>query len=623
MQSRTLIVLAAAIAAAGTLVAGQTPTPTSPPLATSTTAFLRASEIRPGMVGVGRTVFAGENIEEFKVHIIGVLQNVIGPGRDLILAKLEGGPLATTGVIAGMSGSPVFVDGKLIGAVSYALGSFPKEPFAGITPIEEMTAAVNTTAPRAIARDLTLQWPATSTEVFATLHRLAERAISPLRTMPREADVFGPAGLADLVPSLRPIRAAMVMSGFEPSIDAELRQALSAPPSNTGSARAAAGARALAAAEPLRPGDAVGVTLVRGDLEMGATGTVTYVDGPRVYAFGHPFLNLGPIEFPMTQARVHVVLPSLDSSMKIATMGPVIGTMSQDRATAIGGTLGAGPREIPVKVRLTSAHAPERTFSFRVLHDQLLTPLFTYVAVLNSLASYERQTGTLSIASSGSISFGSAGQVAIDDFFAGDGALTMSVASAIAPVGVAANNEFRALLPEAVDLHFSVSEQQESSTIERVWLDTTRPKFGATHTLQVLLRNYRGGTETVSVPVRMPQQASGPLTLLVSDAPTLALLEKNEVKRSTPTTVAEMLDNLNSTRHNNRVYVRLISSAPGAVVGGQTLPALPSSVRSVLDTDASVTSSTLSRNVVGSWEHRLDRAVKGSRELSISLTSSN
>jgi hypothetical protein len=620
MQYRATLSLAglAAILAVGTLVA-------APPQ--SSTAFLSASELRPGMVGIGRTVFAGEQIEEFRVHILGVLHNIIGPGRDLILAKLEGGPLAATGVISGMSGSPVFVDGKLIGAVSYSLGSFPKEPFAGITPIEEMTAAVNASGPRVNARDLTLSWPAEPAQVFATLHRLAERVAAPLRTLPREADVFGPAALADLVPSLRPIGAAMVMSGFEPSIDAELRQALAGGShaeiaENAGGSFGEPSQRALRPPrELLRPGDPVGVTLIRGDLEMGATGTVTHVDGPRVYAFGHPFLNLGPTEFAMTQAHVYAVLPSLDSSLKIATMGPVIGTMSQDRTTAIGGTLGPGPREVDMQVTLESEHTPARKFSFKVLHDQLLTPLFSYVAALNALASYERQTGVLSIATNGSISFGEAGRVAIDDFFTGENALSLAAASTTAPIGIAATNEFRAMLPEAVDLRFTVSERRESTTIERVWLDTTRPKFGATHTLQVLLRNYRGTTETVSLPVTMPEQATGALTLLVSDGPTLATLETNQVKRGTPTNVPELLDHLNATRRNNRLYVRLLAAAPGAMVGGHTLPALPSSVRSVLDADTSVASQPLSRSIVGAWEQRLDRLVKGSREITITLSS--
>ncbi len=610
MQSRSTLSLAAAVLAVGTLAAAPR----------DATLFLPTADIRPGMVGVGRTVFAGESIEEFKVNILGVLHNIIGPSRDLILAKLEGGPLATTGVIAGMSGSPVFVDGKLIGAVSYSLGSFPKEPFAGITPIEEMTSAVNASGPRTNARDLTLTWPAASTEVFSTLRRLAERSLSPLKTMPREADVLGPAGLADLVPALRPIAAAMVMSGFDPGVAGELRQALSVSGVENAARPTAIGAKP--ADEALRPGDPVGVTLIRGDLEMGATGTVTYVDGSRVYAFGHPFLNLGPTEFAMTQAHVYAVLPSLDSSLKIATMGPVIGTMSQDRSTGIGGTLGPGPREIAVGITLSSEHAADRHFSFHVLHDQLLTPLFSYVAVLNALTSYERQTGPLSIGASGTVSFGAAGKVSIDDFFAGDNALPLAAAATVAPVGVAATNEFRAMLPDSIDLHFTVAERQESTTIERVWLDTTRPRFGATHTLQVLLRNYRGASETVSLPITMPEQVSGPLTLLVSDAPTLAALEKNEVKPGTPSNVPELLAQMNATRRNNRLYVRLLTATPGAVVSGHTLPALPSSVRSVLDADKSVASAPLSRSIVGTWEQRLDRVVKGSREITITLTSS-
>jgi hypothetical protein len=295
--------------------------------------------------------------------------------------------------------------------------------------------------------------------------------------------------------------------------------------------------------------------------------------------------------------------------LKIATMGPVIGTMQQDRSTGIGGTLGPGPREVAVTVTLSSQHAPERKFNFRVLHDQLLTPLFSYVSVLNSLASYERQTGVLSIAAQGSISFGKDGHVNIDDFFSGDGSPTQAAAASTAPVGIAAGNEFRAILPESIDLHFTVVEQQESSTIERVWLDTTKPRFGQTHTLQILLQNFRGTTETISLPITMPEQAAGPLTLMVADGPTLTALEKSDVKPGKPTNVPELMASMNATRRNNRVYVRLLTSTPGAVVGGHTLPSLPSSVRSVLDADKSGGSVPLSRSIVGAWEQRLNRTI--------------
>jgi len=578
--------------------------------------FFPIDDVRPGMVGIGRTVFAGEAIEEFRANVIGVLRNVLGPRRDLILAKLEGGPLATTGVIAGMSGSPVYIDGRLVGAVSYAIGSFPREPFAGITPIADMTSAIDGQSGRTSA-DLALKWPAEPAEVFTTLGRLTQRALAPLGPSIPGLRIEGPSSLADLAPRLRPIGAAMVLSGFDPSVDRELRQALSV---TTGDAQGPRPPRS----EPvtaLRPGDPVGMSLIHGDLEMGPTGTVTYVDATRIYAFGHPFLNLGPTAYPMTRAHVYAVLPSLDSSMKIATLGPVIGTMSQDRSTAVGGTLGAMPRELEVNVTLASDRVAERRFQFYVLHDQVLTPLFSYVSILNSLIAYERQAGPMSISATGSVSFGSNGSVQIDDVFTGDTAPSAAAAAIVAPVGAAFANEFREALPEKLDIRLRVSERQESSTIERAWLDTTKPKFGATYTLQVLLRDFRGATETVSLPVTMPSHATGPVTLLVGDASTLATLEQRELKPGKPSTWPALLAQLNSTRRNNRLYVRLISSSAGTVVGGETLPALPPSVRSILDEDKTVTSASVSRTVVGAWERRLERAVRGSRELTFTLTS--
>jgi hypothetical protein len=578
--------------------------------------FFPIERVAPGMVGVGRTVFAGDTPEEFKAHVLGVLHNVIGPRRDLILARLEGGPLASTGVIQGMSGSPVYFDGRLAGAVSYALGSFPREPYAGITPIAEMIGAVDRPAPRA-PTGARPEWPASPEEVFAFLGRLADRTAAAVRPGSPDLRIDGPAALADLAPRLRPIGAAMVLGGFDPSLDRELRSALSLEPAGR---QAGAGGGATGAAGSLRPGDPIGMSLIRGDLEMGATGTVTYVDGLRVYAFGHPFLNLGTTAFPMTRSRVYGVLPSLDSSFKIATLGPIIGTVSQDRSTGIGGTLGAGPRELEMTVALTSDRASPQKFTFHVVHDQMLTPLFSYVAVLNSLVSYERQTGTMSIAARATVSFGTAGTVTVDDLFAGDAAIAAAAAAITAPVGAAAANEFRTVLPERVDVDLRAVEAQQSATIERAWLDTTKPRFGATHLLQVQVRTYRGGTETVSLPVTMPTHAAGPLTLLVSDAATLGTLEQRELRPAKPASWTGLLDQLNTLRRNNRLYVRLITGSGGAVVGGDTLPGLPPSVRSVLGADATAASAAISRSVVGAWDRRLDFAVRGSRELTITLT---
>ncbi len=572
------------------------------------------------MTGVGRTVFAGDRVEDFRVNILGVVKNVMGPKRDLIVARLEGGPLGETGVIAGMSGSPVYVNDKLIGAVSYALGSFPKEPIAGITPIAEMIDAVDGGGPRPTRAGLDVRWPPTPDEVYAAIGRLVDRVTAPLSSAgpggtPLSASSLGGlGGLGAIAAGLRPIGAAMVLGGFDPAVGTPLARALDARVEDHVPQGAAAPVSA-----PLQPGDAIGVSLVHGDFDVGATGTVTAVDGAHVYAFGHPFLELGPTAFPMTRATVLGILPSLDSSLKIATLGPVVGAITQDRATAIGGTLGPAPKELAVTLTLSSDRGPDRRFTFFVVRDPILTPLFTFMTVLNALTAYERQVGVLSIDVTGTASFGPDGQVAIDDSFSGDTALSNVATAAAMPLAVVANNEFRSAQPETLDLHLRTSEHQDSATIERAWLDTTMPHPGATVGVQVLLRHYRGDTETISIPVTLPTGASGPLTLLVSDAATLTALEQHEVDPARPNTFADTLAQLNNARRNNRLYVRLLTSSAGSVIDGRALPTLPSSIQSVLEADKSVSTTPLSRAVVGAWERRFDRVVKGSREIPVTL----
>lgn len=584
------------------------------------TSFMPVSEVKAGMVGVGRTVFAGDNLEEFRANILGVLKNTVAPGRDLILARLEGGPLATTGVIAGMSGSPVYINNRLVGAVSYSLGSFAREPIAGITPIAEMIASVNGSGPRATVGEFDLEWPATPENIFASLGKVVTRASFPLRSPLAASDIIGAASLADWAPRLRPIGAAMVASGLAPDLESYLRQAL---PSDATLTRTEPGDRATAQAvpdtRPLRPGEAVGVSLMRGDLEMGATGTVTHVDGAQVYAFGHSFLNLGPASVPMTRAQVLTVIPSLDNSIKIAAMGPVIGRVTQDRSTAVGGVLGRGPDELAVSLTLESPGIPVRRLHFNVSHDQSLTPLFAYVAILNSLITYHRQTGSMTITANGTVTYDGLGTLEIDDAFSGDLATTSAAASAMTPIGTLAGNSFRPVLPKALDLTLRVSEIQEYSTIERIWLDTTRPTFGGTHTLHIGLRHYRGGTEVISMPIAMPAHATGPVTIVVADGPTLAALEQKELRPAAPLSLEGLFARLRESRSANRLYVRLLTASGGTAIAGESQPALPPSVLAALDADTSVSSSAITRAVAGSWDRRLAKVVRGSRELTIRL----
>ncbi len=582
------------------------------------TTVMPLDEIRPGMVGVGRTVYAGHELEDFQVTVLGVMRNVVGPRRSLILARLDGGPLAETGVIQGMSGSPVYVDGRLIGAVSYSIGSFPKEPIAGITPIEEMIADVENRAPRQARTTPSLTWPATPAQVFAALGDIVERAAAPIGPLGSGVQWTGPASLTDLAPRLRPIGAALTLKGFEPTVANRLEQAFDSRAGAPTPAEAA-----VPAATPLRPGDPVGMALVRGDFEMGATGTVTHVEGTRVYAFGHPFLNLGPTQLAMTEAHVVTVLPSLSSSMKLASLGDVIGTVTQDRATVVGGTLGDGPRELRVRMTLRSPAAEPQQFDFFVANDPMLTPLFTYAAMTNALAAWERQNGAMSLSVDATVSFGDDGVVEVDDMFSGTGALSAAASAAVTPLGTLLDNTFRTVTAESLEVDIETAEVETYTTIERAWLDTVHPEPGGTYTVHVQLRDYRGGSRTIGIPVVMPVHVEGPVRLLVSDGTTLQSLERNEIAPATPTSWSDLLDDVRRARRSNRVYVRLIAPAPGAVVGGKVLPALPPSIGAAVTADPTTSTSPVSNAIVGAWEERLDRMVRGSHELTITLESAH
>ena len=587
------------------------------------TPLMPVDEIKPGMIGIGRTVFEGSDLQEFKAHILGVLRNVQGPRRDLILARLEGGPLATSGVAQGMSGSPVYIDGRLIGAVSYSIGAFSKEPIAGITPIAEMKDAT-TMARRPSNVQARLELPITRERLAAALGAIAER-IAPFARRPADVQVIGlPAAAgAQLGAMLRPISTPLLMSGFEP----EAVNLLAGPFRDAGFTPLVTGASAppqrAANLPPLREGDPVGVSLISGDVEMGATGTITHIDGDRIYAFGHPFYNLGPAEFPMTRAYVYTILPSLMTSFKISSMGETIGTMQQDRATAIAGTLGKGPRLVPMSVTLRRSEpdGSPRTFNYRLVNDQLFTPLLAYVTMFNTLGSYERQFGASTFMVKSRAHIKGHDDLVIEDVFTGESPILGASTAVAGPLTLLLSNDLEPITIEGLDIAIESAETPRSVTIERVWLDETRPRAGRTLPLKVLTRSYRGEEQISTVPIDIPANASGALSILVTDGRQLNAIEQRELRRSLqPQSVAQLVRTLNETRRNNRIYVRLVTGTPGAVVNGEAMAALPPSVLSVLEGDRNGGSFTPIRSAtIGEWELPMDSAVTGSRVLTIDV----
>ncbi len=608
-RSRFAFTVAAIVATVTSIVPGQT-------------VQMPVAEIRPGMIGVGHTVFDGDTREEFSAQILGVLENVLGPRRSLILARLEGGPLAETGVIAGMSGSPVYIDGRLVGAVSYSLGSFSKEAIAGITPIAEMIEAASL-PPRRAAGSLDLDPSASPEELRAALTRLAWPDGPTLSAHKGMAAMGLPTGLGDQRAStLRPIATPLVLSGF----GREARELLTDIFDGRGFLPMVGGGRAPAPAaddEPLQPGDPVGVSLVRGDLEVGATGTVTHVDGDRVYAFGHPFLNLGPTTFPMTRAYVYTLLPSLMASSKIAGLGESIGTFQQDRATAISGTLGDVPALIPLSLRLNSDRGSSQNFEFGIVNDQMLTPVLAYVSILNTLLSYERQTGGGTFEVTGHATVKGHGEVAFENLFTGDSP-SMGAASYVAtPITFLMTNDLEPIELASIDIEITSSEEPRSASLERVWLDAVQVKPGRTVPLKILMRSYRGEESIHTVPIEIPANATDRVSILVSDGARLTQRERQERRLATdPTSLAQMIRTLNNHRKNNRLYIKLLSQEKGAVVGGEALSALPPSVLAVYNGDRSSGEIIpLASATIGDWELTVDHAVSGSRLLTVNLDS--
>jgi hypothetical protein len=473
-----------------------------------------------------------------------------------------------------------------------------------------------------------IELPVTRETLTAALSSTYAR-LAPFAARPADVQSIGvPAAAgAQFGVMLRPIATPLVLGGFEPEMVDLLSGAFSAAgfaPAVSGGGGQSAEVRNMKGA--LREGDAVGVSLLGGDLELGATGTITHIDGDRVYGFGHPLFNAGPSEFPLTRAYVYKVMPSLMTSFKISALGDVVGTMQQDRATAIAGTLGRGPALVPMTVTLTSARgeAPTtRTLKYQLVNDQVFTPLLSYVAMFNTLGAFERQFGPVTFAVKSRTRISGHADLVVEDVFAGDNQAAGLAAAVGGPLTMLLTNDLAPVRIEGLDIAIETSETPRSVTIERVWLDEIRPRAGRTVPLKVLTRSYRGEEKIITQPIEIPANVAGPLSVLVTDGRALNALEQRELRRSLqPQSVAQMIRVLNNTRRNNRIYVRLLSGTPGAVVNGEALPALPPSVLAVLEGDRNGGSFTPIRSAaVGEWEIPMNSAVNGSRVLAIDVES--
>ncbi len=581
--------------------------------AAAQTAILPLDEVRPGMVGEGRTAFSGEEVETFGVEIVGVLEGAM-PGRSIVLANLSGGPLAHTGVMQGMSGSPVYVDGRLLGAVAYAF-PFAKDPICGITPFEEMVRFT--------------EMPLSSGG--------SSGAAPALRFSPAGQPSFDPApvsepGIDRDGQQLLPIRTPVTASGLSSSahrILAPLFRQLGMELAHgglTGTARRGAGQQPDPPA--LSPGSPVGATLIGGDMVLMASGTVTHVDEGtgEVFAFGHPFTGLGSISIPMQAARVEASVASLQNSFKLASAGAPIGVWQQDRATGIRGRLGARARTIPMRIEVEGSRGGRRQYNLELVDHDLFSPLLAFSGLVSILTQEERPAGTQTIRLGARIGLDGGRTLPVEDVFAsgGPGVVTSAAALVAAPLALLLGNPVERIPVREIEVEISASEEAQAATLSRAWLRSSRVRPGESATLRIALKDFRGSERTREVEVPIPRSAAGSrLTLLVADALSAALSDQRQGVSGTPVSVEQIYRAIARHRRQSRLYVRLLGSGRNAaVVGGEYLPSLPPSVRSVISRDSS---GGLIRELPASvlWEGHLDfdATVTGSRQLTLQVES--
>jgi len=521
------------------------------------TAIFPLQDVRAGQHGVGKTVFSGNKVEEFQVEILGVLENV-GPRQSVILARLSGGPLSKTGVMQGMSGSPVYINGRLVGAVALAF-SFSQEPIAGIRPIEEMLpVSGQSQGQRARARlpefapDKTLA--ASRGSLSANLVEIAT---------PVSFSGFTSNTLAQFAPDLKKM-------GLEP------RQGISsggALPSKLGSPG------------QLHAGDMIAVELLSGDLSIGAEGTVTDVQGNRVYAFGHRFLAVGDTELPFARAEVLALLPNLQSSFKISSPQQWMGTITQDRSTSIYGELGRKAATVPIALTLKDGHRNPLTYHMQMVNDRVLSPFIVQMAVYSAMDATERTLGLGSYSVRGAIEFeNGVDPLKLDNTYAGDFNVPLQAASGItSPLAYLMAAGFDSLKMKSISLEIDASERKRQLQIDQISASRKEVHPGDSVDLAVTFTGENGVELEKNIRYKIPTGApTGTWNFTVADGTYSNLLDYQQTVGMAQKSPTQLIAFLNSLRPNMNAYVRVWRSDPAFLVQGQDLPDPPPSVGLIL-----------------------------------------
>src|SRR2546421_1274058 len=542
-------------------------------------------DVKPGMKGIARTVFKGTEPEEFGVEILGVLPGFPGPHQSAIIARLSGANAEKTGVFAGMSGSPVYIDGRLVGAIAFSF-PFSKEPIAGITPIKQMIELFERGAGRNVGGT-----PEPRAVSFTELAATEWKPSLPKQTVagaPFVAPVAANSPLVSLLgQQFQPIATPVVFGGVSQDALALYAPQLQAnglmPVSGVGGAAAITPLGAITAMT-LAQGTSARVHIVRVDYSVAASGTVTFRDGNKIYAFGHPFLSLGSSDMPMTEASVVTVIPNVNNSFKLAVPGQMVGSISQDRASGIYGQLGQAPKMIPVKINLHTIRDRMETYSYEVASDPFLTPLLLNLTIFSTITSSERTQGDATISINGKISVVGQEPISVERRFSAANASMLAAGSIAVPVNTLLTSGFENVQIGGITLDITSTDTKKAAALERIALDQTEIGRGETDEIQAYVRTDSGKQFVQRIPVQIPRDVPlGQLLIFVGDGGVLQ--QGSAAQAFVPQNLNQLVNAINRVKKSDRLYVKLFRITSGAVIGTSELPNLPPSVVATLNSD--------------------------------------
>ncbi|MGA7223034.1 MAG: hypothetical protein WBX16_09260 [Candidatus Acidiferrales bacterium] len=570
-------------------------------------AIFPLSQVQPGMKGEVYTIFTGDTIEKVDLVVLGILHNALGPKQDVILVQLLGDKVEHTGVVAGMSGSPVYFDGKLAGALSLKLGVFTKEAIGGVTPIENMLDVEKSS-------DVSPHTPA------AAPTNSARNAYPPAVPLPENIARETSVGSGQF---LVPIETPLVSTGLYPETIARFSKEL-AP---WGMSIMAGGTTAPSPADSqLKPGDMVGVELIRGDLSLTPGCTVTTVEKGQILACGHPIFSFGNVSMPLARAYVVTTLASAMASTKIISTGGTIGTLTQDRVTAIAGHLGAGPSMIPLDVTLVTP-TTQKQFHFEMIESPQITPVLVALATYNGIVGNAAYGEGSTLQLDGQIDIQGHTPVELKDLYAptdmpvpGGFFVASSVQSVFTQIYL---NPYEVPHINGIHLRITALAERRWATIDNAWIEKNEVSPGETVAVKVQLRPYRGAPFVQEIPITIPAQAArGNLQLVISDAETAnrTVDTLEATSQGQLPGLEELIKLINRQHQNDRLYATLLQPTPTLMVEDKIMPNAPASAINVLDQRQSPGGARLVyQSMTGEWSVDMHQVVTGERTLTITV----